>query len=106
MVDSASQLPPHPSPARHQVGGAALVGLPVLEWLCRRGVVAPLECPEESDALLLAAVVDRVDREPGGGARLARAERDWVLAELAAGTGLGGQPRAFSAGNYCCYRPA
>jgi hypothetical protein len=36
------------------------------------------------------------DREPGGGARLARAERDWVLAELAASTGLGGQPRAFS----------
>ncbi len=42
----------------------------------------------------LGAEID--DPEPGGGGRPARAERDWLLAELAAGTGLSGRPRAFS----------
>ena len=41
------------------------------------------------------------DRRPGGqrgadGAPRARTERDWLLAELAAGTGLGGRARSFS----------
>jgi hypothetical protein len=42
---------------------------------------------------------DEIDGfEPGSGDRTAsaRRERDWVLAELAAGVGLGGRPRAFT----------
>ncbi len=47
----------------------------------------------------LAQLSSEIDgREPGRGPLLASAERDWVLAELAASTGLGGQPRAFSDG--------
>lgn len=39
--------------------------------------------------------IDRLEAD-GESSRAARAERDWVLAELGAGTGLGGRPRDFT----------
>src|SRR5215469_475874 len=49
---------------RHEVGQAALVSLAGHERLGDLGFVAPAEGPQERDALLLlAAVVDRVERD-------------------------------------------
>ena len=59
--------PLHPedgAAARHQVGQAACIGLPVHERPGHGVVVAPRERPQEGDTgLLLATVVDRVERD-------------------------------------------
>jgi len=74
------------------LGGAAVSAQPVLDRAAIQRYRQRLsQLREEIEELESSRDDDGVDR--------ARTERDWVLAELAAGTGLSGRPRTFADNN-------